>query len=678
MKSFLILLAFGACLAYPLEDDKHHSQHRTAVDAARQGMQERLTQLEQQTLRQRQYGASENYVAGCTSGCSTGSSSAYRSSSSLNSQRSSANALENSDYVGVGILSHNNYGNDESDVQQRISSRYSSGNAIEADDLQQRVVPGDLSNIQSSAYRQSSRSNYREEEEEDVQKSIGAGYHDLSVNTDGYELQSQKRKQEQKESETTRVTGAVIPVYYVPGGSSSTYRSTGSNSESQFSESRTQRPVAAGQYVNLAVRPGTTTVLTIPVSAQEQQRAYGSRREYQAGSEDSRSSATRTQPGYRINYYPSYSATERTSLGSRTESDSSRTSTYQQPEKLTSTEYTSSRYNKKEEMEEEEEDTQQRILPVSVGGSRIASTTSGGATNYQQGYTSNTRVVPVVPVHTVESSNLQRTAEEQRRYNAVRPAYSQRTSANRNENEQASGSQYTSIYRPIYVSGQTSDSEGSQYGSSGSTYYTSPVTSHTHLQSQNQQGSSQSQYQSGSGTRYGPIPGYVRPIGIGSLDSTQTRFGSQVASGSDDLNTIMSESERLARIQQNQIAASQSASGYSATEANRRTVNVASNLDSAAANFISSSNLGNRFSELDNVENIAGTGGYKRVKSWQKQSKWASGSQYGTDGEPKSYSMLSTGESEKHNINGAETGYKAATTTLENDGKVSTYSMHTP
>lgn len=40
--------------------------------------------------------------------------------------------------------------------------------------------------------------------------------------------------------------------------------------------------------------------------------------------------------------------------------------------------------------------------------------------------------------------------------------------------------------------------------------------------------------------------------------------------------------------------------------------------------------------------------------------------------------MLSTGESEKHNINGAETGYKAATTTLENDGKVSTYSIHTP
>lgn len=54
------------------------------------------------------------------------------------------------------------------------------------------------------------------------------------------------------------------------------------------------------------------------------------------------------------------------------------------------------------------------------------------------------------------------------------------------------------------------------------------------------------------------------------------------------------------------------------------------------------------------------------------------GSEYGTDGKPKSYSTLSTAEAEKYNINGAEAGYKAATTTLENDGKVSTYSIHTP
>lgn len=54
------------------------------------------------------------------------------------------------------------------------------------------------------------------------------------------------------------------------------------------------------------------------------------------------------------------------------------------------------------------------------------------------------------------------------------------------------------------------------------------------------------------------------------------------------------------------------------------------------------------------------------------------GSEYGPDGKPKSYSTLSTGEAEKYNINGAEAGYKAATSTLENDGKVSTYSQFTP
>jgi hypothetical protein len=53
------------------------------------------------------------------------------------------------------------------------------------------------------------------------------------------------------------------------------------------------------------------------------------------------------------------------------------------------------------------------------------------------------------------------------------------------------------------------------------------------------------------------------------------------------------------------------------------------------------------------------------------------GSEYGSDGKPKTYSSMSTGESEKYNINGEEAGYKAATSTLEKDGKVSTYSIHT-
>lgn len=52
--------------------------------------------------------------------------------------------------------------------------------------------------------------------------------------------------------------------------------------------------------------------------------------------------------------------------------------------------------------------------------------------------------------------------------------------------------------------------------------------------------------------------------------------------------------------------------------------------------------------------------------------------QFGPDGKPKNYNLISTAESELHNINGKQAGYKAATTTLDDDGKVSTYSIHTP
>ncbi|CAG9797964.1 unnamed protein product [Chironomus riparius] len=723
-----ILLTFlvTAALAHADVDNKygtHYSQHQTSVNAARQGMQERLSKLDSQNVYQRQYGASDAYTAGCTTGCSTGSSSAYnsRSSSSLNSQRSSASGLENSDYVGVGIVSHGQVA-DENDLQQRVSARFSSASDHEADDLQQRVVPGDLSNVQSAAYRSKSRSSRREEEEEeeeeDLQTNVGAGYHDLSVNNDRY-TESQRRlqqQQQQRESES-RVTGGgrTSQVYYAPGGSASTsYRSSAQNSEAQYSETRTQKPVPVGQYVSMGVRPGTSTVLTIPVSAQDQsqQRVYASNRQgYQAVTESSRS---RVQPGYQINYYPSY-ASDRTSTssGSRVETATQRIVAYQ-PEKLTTAGYSRSRYNDEEIEEEDEEDTQQRVQQANINSRQ--SSTSGGSTNYQQSYTG--RVVPIVPIHTVESTSSQRTNEDQRRYYQARPAYSQRVASSRNENEQASGSssQYTSVNRPVVTSSRISGTDGSQYGSSGVTYYTAPVASQSRVQMQAQNQQAQSQYQAGTAAQTQYTAGsaaqnqfasgssaqnqYAAGTGSrtsgygyqaypqsrfsgtqrGSASSVNQRYNAQaVNANSDDLVTYMSESEKLAREQQRQVAGSQtSSSQLTASEANRRTVNTANTLDTAAANFVGSTNLQSRLNDFDNVESLGGTGGFKRVKSWQKQSKWASGSEYDSEGKIKSHSMLSTAEAEKHNINGAETGYKAATTTLENDGKVSTYSIHTP
>lgn len=52
--------------------------------------------------------------------------------------------------------------------------------------------------------------------------------------------------------------------------------------------------------------------------------------------------------------------------------------------------------------------------------------------------------------------------------------------------------------------------------------------------------------------------------------------------------------------------------------------------------------------------------------------------QFDASGKPRTYGHLSTAESESQTVNGKTSGYKAATTTLDDDGKISTYSIHTP
>ncbi|KAL1389152.1 hypothetical protein pipiens_003214 [Culex pipiens pipiens] len=122
-----------------------------------------------------------------------------------------------------------------------------------------------------------------------------------------------------------------------------------------------------------------------------------------------------------------------------------------------------------------------------------------------------------------------------------------------------------------------------------------------------------------------------------------------------DLNELMTEAERLAKVQ-------------------------AQNAHNGAVSGSAAIDTENRFGggSDDAVSGGTGGSGFQRTKSWSSSSKWASGQKYGDDGKVKSYSSLSTAESEQHNINGKKTGYKAATSTLEDDGKVSTYSLHTP
>ncbi|KXJ83462.1 hypothetical protein RP20_CCG006400 [Aedes albopictus] len=170
------------------------------------------------------------------------------------------------------------------------------------------------------------------------------------------------------------------------------------------------------------------------------------------------------------------------------------------------------------------------------------------------------------------------------------------------------------------------------------------------------QGSRYSAYDSQNAQAQQRVGGYV-PI---TNDALGQRFGA-VDLGLDrsgtELGSIMSESERLARLQ-------------------------AKNAYNGAVSGSSAIDMENRFSgNNDDASSDIGGGlgsGFKRTKSWSSSSKWASGQKYGDDGKIKTYSSLSTAESEQHNINGQKTGYKAATTTLEDDGKVSTYSLHTP
>jgi len=686
MKIFVALCGlFALTSAEIASSNKHHSQHEQSVSAAKQSLQERLAALEGQTgYNQARYGnaygtsGSEKYVVGCSACIGSENREAYSSSrqSSASERRSSAlnQGLSDSDYAGVGIVGFTNDADDNvqslvapnyaASASERASSRYSSSsNAYEADDMQQRVVPGDLSSVSSSAYRSAAS----EHDEDELQRTL------VPVGTSS-RIYSQSRGSTAAES--SRVGASAVPVY-VSSGSSNLHRaSSASQSESELSESR--KPIPTGQYVSISARPGTANVIAVPGGVihtsgvpDDSQKYYSRASDYTSGSE---AQSTRllnpTSTTYRVTYNPTRNYVSSDKIASsQSESESSRVGSVQQPDKFVNynsfggPEAASQTRYRADESDSYNEQTQTRVVPSSVsypsngGSSRYQS--SGSSSGYQ-GQT-QARIAPVYPVNTVESaSSSLRTADEreQRRYTPAVPTYVSASRISSSDQEESRKQQ-----------------SSSQYGNAAGSYYVVPVVGQSRSQTQQQQ------YQ----RNFSPyVPARTQSSLAGSQqassDLVSQRFGSVASLGqTDDLHTYMSESERLARLQQQQIAGTASNVAVSNIEANRRTLNTASNLDSAAANFVRSSNLANRNSELDasNVD-TSGSGGFNRVRSWNKQSKWSSGSEYGADGKPKSYSTLSTGEGEKYNINGAETGYKAATTTLENDGKVSTYSIHTP
>nr|XP_040234312.2 uncharacterized protein LOC120956699 isoform X1 [Anopheles coluzzii] len=248
-----------------------------------------------------------------------------------------------------------------------------------------------------------------------------------------------------------------------------------------------------------------------------------------------------------------------------------------------------------------------------------------------------TYVAPVPVTGSVSSSKYESAAESQQRHTqnslnvpiVVQPAP---VSASSTASRYASSAheQRTGASGPVYYAPAAGASTyGSQYSN------TAASSSHN------------SRYKAGS------AGGFVHyPI---ANDDFGRRFGAVGGAGGfgaeTDLQDIMSESEALARLQ-------------------------AQNVHNGAVTGSGTIDAETRFGgESDGLGTMPG--GYQRTKSWSSSSKWASEQRYGDDGKPKTFNMLSTAESEKHNINGKTTGYKAATTTLDDDGKVSTYSLHT-
>uniref|UniRef100_A0A2M4BFT1 Putative cell wall protein awa1 n=1 Tax=Anopheles marajoara TaxID=58244 RepID=A0A2M4BFT1_9DIPT len=211
----------------------------------------------------------------------------------------------------------------------------------------------------------------------------------------------------------------------------------------------------------------------------------------------------------------------------------------------------------------------------------------------------------------------------------------------------SSSNRYQSAHeqRSNTLAGSASGSPGAYYnGGVGTAGYGTQYAAKT---SSAQHSSSSSNRYSKTGSpslQYYPITNDEMGRRFGGVGGSASGLGANA-----DLEGIMSETELLAREQaQNVHNGAVTGSGTIDLEAHR---------------------------DEDGLGRLPG--GFQKTKSWSSQSKWASEQRYGSDGKPKTFSMLSTAESEKHNINGKTTGYKAATTTLEDDGKVSTYSLHT-
>lgn len=280
---------------------------------------------------------------------------------------------------------------------------------------------------------------------------------------------------------------------------------------------------------------------------------------------------------------------------------------------------------------------------------------------------SNHRVtaVPVVTSSSTHEESEARNEEYSRKGSTYVPLTTNHASKYTSQEQQRAHT--AAAYVPIPVASQTAESHNQRESSSSSSQYSAAQQHRSNAggwyypaagSAAVQQGSRYSAFDSQNNAAYNQqrVGSYV-PITNDALGQRFGASGMELGGSGTELSSIMTESERLARLQAKN-AYNGAVSGSSAIDMENR---FGGNSDDASGDL--GGGLG---------------GGFKRTKSWSSSSKWASGQKYGDDGKIKTYSSLSTAESEQHNVNGQKTGYKAATTTLEDDGKVSTYSLHTP
>ncbi|XP_053665033.1 protein lingerer [Anopheles marshallii] len=278
-----------------------------------------------------------------------------------------------------------------------------------------------------------------------------------------------------------------------------------------------------------------------------------------------------------------------------------------------------------------------------IGSSTRYSTAQAADSQRRQTYQSSPTYVAAVPVVGAGSTSKYESASEsqhqQQRHSqnslnvplVVQPAPAGSASSSSSRYASSQQEHRASAGGPGYYAPAGASSYGSQYATD--------TAAHSSVHN--------NRYKAGSGGSFIHFPI--------THDEFGRRFGAVGGAGGygadTDLRDIMSESESLARMQAQ---------------------NVHNGAVSGSGTFDADTRFGGESEGLGTMP-----GGFQRSKSWSSSSKWASEQRYGEDGKPKTSSMLSTAESEKHNVNGKTTGYKAATTTVEDDGKVSTYSLHT-